>query len=165
MSTDNINKSEIFSERLKGLRGGKSQVKFAKELGIKSPVTYFNYEKGRIPKPEILDKIAEKQGVTVDWLLGRKNAIPLSSDHGRFIEETELQTDNRTQRLMDKLRQQADFIRRAPEDFNAFKKQIDWFLEEYHKWCIDNFPNEKMRQRNESRTMLDEIQKKDGGGE
>lgn len=63
--------SETFAERLKELRGKRSQADFARLLGIANPPTYQRYEAGRIPDPEILCQIANQFGVTVDWLLGR----------------------------------------------------------------------------------------------
>ena len=56
--------------RLKKLRGNVSQKAYAKNIGI-SYRAYQNYESGvRIPKPSILSKIAKKEGVTVEWILG-----------------------------------------------------------------------------------------------
>lgn len=46
-----------------------SQGDFAKNLGIPSQQTYANYEKGRIPKPAILQQIAQRTGVTLEWLI------------------------------------------------------------------------------------------------
>jgi transcriptional regulator with XRE-family HTH domain len=58
-----------FSQRLRSLRGKRSQKEFAEFLGFNSQQTYANYERGRIPKPETLQMIAQQTGVTVDWLL------------------------------------------------------------------------------------------------
>jgi transcriptional regulator with XRE-family HTH domain len=65
------NLSKIFSGRLRAFRGSRSQAEFAKYLGIDNQATYHRYEAGRIPKPEILSKIAYRLGVTTDYLLGR----------------------------------------------------------------------------------------------
>lgn len=57
--------------RMRELRGKKSQIQIANELGI-SQRTYSNYEsEQRQPAPDMLIKIANYFGVTVDYLLGR----------------------------------------------------------------------------------------------
>ena len=68
MAIGKYNKTE-FCARLKELRGDRSQGEFAELLGISSQQTYANYESGRIPKPLILQQIAQRTGVTVDFLL------------------------------------------------------------------------------------------------
>jgi len=58
-----------FAQRLKKLRGNITQKDYAKKLGI-SLRAYQNYESGkRVPKPAIINKIAQKGGVGVDWIL------------------------------------------------------------------------------------------------
>ncbi len=64
----------IFSENLKKLREGRSQKEFAEFLGISSQQTYANYEKGRIPKNNTLQQIAQRCDVSIDWLLGKESA-------------------------------------------------------------------------------------------
>ena len=63
--------SEAFSQRLTTLRNGRKKADFADFLGLKPP-TYFRYEAGRLPRMETLKQIADRCGVTVDWLLGRE---------------------------------------------------------------------------------------------
>ena len=75
MSTEKITKAEIFSERLESLRNGRKKVEFAAFLGT-SPQNYGRYEKGRIPDSVSLSEIANRCGVTVDWLLGRDDSPP-----------------------------------------------------------------------------------------
>jgi transcriptional regulator with XRE-family HTH domain len=70
MSTRNITERQLFSERLKSLRGNRNKAQFSRELCIPAPV-YQRYEEGRIPNHDNLSVIACKCGVTVDWLLGR----------------------------------------------------------------------------------------------
>jgi len=65
--------NEIFSARLRELRGKRSQADFANFLGIGQQRTYANYEKGRIPRGEVLEHICAKLGVSADYLLGAKN--------------------------------------------------------------------------------------------
>jgi transcriptional regulator with XRE-family HTH domain len=58
-----------FAERLRKLRGDITQKDYARDLGI-SLRAYQNYESGRrVPKPAIIDKIAQKGGVHVNWIL------------------------------------------------------------------------------------------------
>lgn len=58
---------------MRELRGRLTQEEFAKQLGIKSQQAYQKYERGRVPKAPILQQIAQRCGVTVDWLLGNTN--------------------------------------------------------------------------------------------
>ncbi len=61
-------RSEI-AERLKRLRGSTPQKVYAKKIGI-SYQAYQNYESGkRIPQAHTLNKIADMEQVTVDWIL------------------------------------------------------------------------------------------------
>ena len=57
-----------FAKRLRKLRGNATQKEYAKFLGI-SFRAYQDYELGKIPKPATINKIAQKAGVGVDWLL------------------------------------------------------------------------------------------------
>lgn len=52
------------------LRKERSKAAFARFLGIPAPM-YHRYEQGQVPKDSNLGVIADKCGVTVDWLLGR----------------------------------------------------------------------------------------------
>ena len=54
---------------LRALRGSLSQAEFAKFLGVANQVTYHRYEKGRVPKADVLQQIAKRIGITVDDLL------------------------------------------------------------------------------------------------
>ncbi len=70
MSTPNGN---LFSKRLRALRGARSKAEFARFLGLLPPV-YQRYEEGRKPKADILSVMAEKLGVTIEWLLGSEDS-------------------------------------------------------------------------------------------
>lgn len=67
-------RGKIFAGRLRTLRSGRKKAEFQRFLGINSPVTYQNYEDGRIPESGMLEQIADRCGCTVDWLLGRTEA-------------------------------------------------------------------------------------------
>ncbi len=57
-------------ERLRKLRAHRSQKEFAKKLNLHVH-TYINYESGiRIPKGDVLYRIAALTGTPVDWILG-----------------------------------------------------------------------------------------------
>ncbi len=61
---------EGFGERLRELRGCKSQASFARELGL-SQVVYGRYELNqREPNLDTLCHIGLTLGVSADWLLG-----------------------------------------------------------------------------------------------
>lgn len=59
-----------FRERFSKLRGDESQKDFATRIGISRPTVGF-YENGdRLPQADVLKQIAERCGVSTDWLLG-----------------------------------------------------------------------------------------------
>jgi transcriptional regulator with XRE-family HTH domain len=68
--------SQAFSQRLRELRGTQSKSAFGRFLGIPNPSTYHNYERGRVPDSQTVSDIAQRCSVTVDWLLGRDDALP-----------------------------------------------------------------------------------------
>lgn len=55
--------------RIRMVRGTMTQEKFAKVIGVKKQNYISRYERGRIPNPNILVKIAEVGKTTIDWLL------------------------------------------------------------------------------------------------
>lgn len=55
--------------RVRAVRGAMTQEKFAKVIGVKKQNYISRYERGRIPNPNILVKIAEYGNTTIDWLL------------------------------------------------------------------------------------------------
>jgi transcriptional regulator with XRE-family HTH domain len=58
-------------ERLRELRGPRSQAEFARFVGIPSQQTYQRYEDGKtMPNAEMLHRIASACDVSVDWLIG-----------------------------------------------------------------------------------------------
>lgn len=67
--------SDFFSRRLQSLRGDRNKAEFARFLGIPAPM-YHRYELGQVPKNENLRVIADKCGVTVDWLLAEETRKP-----------------------------------------------------------------------------------------
>ncbi len=63
---------EKVGERIRAVRGGQTQVQFAQALGVKKQNYISRYERGRIPSPALLVRIAEMGRVSVDWLLTGK---------------------------------------------------------------------------------------------
>lgn len=55
--------------RIRMVRGAMTQEKFAKIIGVKKQNYVSRYERGRIPNPNILAKIAEFGNTTIDWIL------------------------------------------------------------------------------------------------
>ena len=55
-------------ERIKTVRGSLSQKDFAKKIGVHLTTVQL-YESGNIPKGDVLQRIKEKFGVSIDWLL------------------------------------------------------------------------------------------------
>jgi transcriptional regulator with XRE-family HTH domain len=101
------------------LRGDLSQKDFAKKIGV-SHKGYQRYESGeRIPRPDILFKIAESESLTVDWLLTGKL---------RGLEEKILDKERgipvSTQRVTRVELKQVDLLREKgfliPSDFETF---------------------------------------------
>ena len=61
--------------RIRMVRGNLSQVKFAKKIGL-SQRTIANYENGdNIPNAEVVTRISDIFGVSLDWLLKGQGAI------------------------------------------------------------------------------------------
>ncbi len=70
----------IFQKRFKALRGEMTQGQFAEKLGISRP-TVGLYESGaRIPDAEVLRDIADKCGVSADYLIGLTDVKAIDSD-------------------------------------------------------------------------------------
>ena len=149
MSTRKINKSETFSERLKALRGEHSKVDFAKELGINSPVTYFNYEQGRVPNSGILEQIASKCNVTVDWLLGRDAGTVVNrmvpTDQAKFIEEAKGKQDSMRRQIMEEIEKRLAMIEQHNGPLQEkLIEQIHARVKEYAAWCKANLENARL---------------------
>ena len=73
-----------FSERMASLRfSGETQKEFADRLGM-TQATTSRYLSHYSPAPEALQKIAEKTGVSVEWLLGGKE-LPLDPNLEKIV--------------------------------------------------------------------------------
>ncbi len=74
--------------RIQMIRGKMTQEEFARKINVKQ--SYISrYEKGRIPKAEVLMRIARFAKVTMEWLLTGKEFLDLNGyydgyGHSRF---------------------------------------------------------------------------------
>lgn len=64
---------------------GVSQTKFAKAIGAKSPTVSTWKNRGSLPSADMLPKIADYFGVSVDYLLGRKPMDGTDLAFGKFV--------------------------------------------------------------------------------
>ncbi len=61
---------------------------FAKVLGI-TPATAGNYERGQMPRADVLDRIAKTGDVTVEWLLhGTEQSVKRTASRARVADAT-----------------------------------------------------------------------------
>ncbi len=110
------NRFEV-GKRIRKIRGGLTQKQFAEILGIKQNYVS-RYERGRIPPPEVLVKIAEFGNVSIDWILvGRekvseKMGLQIAEEYANYREE---ELDAALQKLIMKL---------TPEEKRALIKII-----------------------------------------
>lgn len=59
-------------QRIRMIRGKTTQTDFAKVLGVYKQNYISRYERGRVPSPDLLIKIADHGRVSLDWLLTGK---------------------------------------------------------------------------------------------
>ena len=65
-------------QRIRMIRGKITQTDFAKVLGVYKQNYISRYERGRVPSPGLLIKIADHGRVTLDWLLTGKGGKKFS---------------------------------------------------------------------------------------
>lgn len=85
--------------RIKQVRGNTTQERFAKRIGVKQNYVC-RYEKGRVPSPELLLKIAQFGNVTVDWLLTGKHGRESTQQLKSFGVGGKTALDRNIQRLL-----------------------------------------------------------------
>jgi transcriptional regulator with XRE-family HTH domain len=85
-------RTENIGLRIQMIRGKMTQQEFAKKLNIKQ--CYISrYEKGRVPKPDVLLKIARFANVSIEWLLtGEESAHRNGQPDGYSPEELRIIT-------------------------------------------------------------------------
>lgn len=79
-----------FTKRFRELRGKRDNTEFAKFLGISRQTVGFYYNGDRIPDARMLKQIAEKCGVSTDYLLGLTDTQSTNADARAAVEYTKL---------------------------------------------------------------------------
>lgn len=79
-----------FTKRFRELRGNRDNTEFAKFLGISRQTVGFYYNGDRIPDAMMLKQIAEKCGVSTDYLLGLTDTQSTNADAQKAIAYTKL---------------------------------------------------------------------------
>ena len=146
MSIEKITKSDIFLERLKTARRQRSKVEFARFLSV-SPQNYQRYEDGRIPDAGILDRIASKCNVSVDWLLGRDAGTVVAGmaepDQAKCIDDMKDEGAKQEARFQRQIDFRFEQIRKLPQYRQKLHDEIISWLDKYMEWCAANDENEK----------------------
>lgn len=79
---------EEIGERIRSVRGKRTQEEFAKVLGVRKQNYISRYERNRIPSADLLLRIARIGRVSIDWLLtgkqgaGRRAPLPQGNRSG-----------------------------------------------------------------------------------
>ena len=68
---------ECFMRNIQKLKGDMTRAEFAEKLDMNGATVYQYISGRRFPSPTALVKMAEKCGVTVDWLLGKEEQSTL----------------------------------------------------------------------------------------
>lgn len=68
MVEEDVPESSNIGMRIQMIRGKMTQEEFAKKIKIKQS-NVSRYERGRVPKPDVLMKIARFANVSIEWLL------------------------------------------------------------------------------------------------
>jgi transcriptional regulator with XRE-family HTH domain len=82
--------NNLFGDRLRDLRGTRKKAEFARFLGVDAPA-YQRYEDGMVPRADCLCTMAQRAGVSVEWLIGAnhdgKSANDPASPHDTSLRE------------------------------------------------------------------------------
>lgn len=70
--------NSLVGHRIRKVRGNRTQIDFAKAIGVRKQNYISRYEHGRIPSPSLLVRIANHGKTSVDWLLTGKGQGPRS---------------------------------------------------------------------------------------
>lgn len=105
---------ETFGQRLRRLRGNRTQLEVAKAVGIDNTV-YSRLEADEKKKldPSVLKRIAEYFDVSIDYLLGRTDPPYVHETHGEY------HASSAEQRLIEALKQEPkymEFLETATEE-------------------------------------------------
>lgn len=152
-----MTKSEIFSApfvaRLRRLRGARTKAEFADFLGLKPP-TYFRYEEGRIPKSEILERIARKCDVSVVWLLGQENT-PESSVEAALGKSDSGGGDDFKRAVLEEIDTYLSQFRTQPAQTvrETIHQQIALSAKKYEAYCDSHYGKAKAALREHGRAV------------
>lgn len=163
----------VFSGNLRMLRAGRTQRVFAQLLGFENQATYHRYESGRVPRPNVLARIAYRLGVQVEELLAplsasRCNEIAARLQNG--VPDLETQPWNsRKQARIAVLRENAKLLGRdnvdcvrtafqlsdlsrqelkfSLEHFSTAEAQVEVSLQRFYTLIIDALKEELRRRR------------------
>lgn len=135
-------KMPIFAERFNRLRGKKTQAEFAEFLGISRATVGF-YENGdRIPDAMVLKQIAERCGVTTDYLVGLSDIASPDTDLQAVCKYTGLnwKSVEELQRICDSRYKNENELKKLK---TLYAKNIDQFKKEQnYVYIFDNFCKE-----------------------
>ena len=98
--------------RIRRLRGSLSLAAFGMRVGVTAKAVQ-NYERGRLPRAEILHRIADRYGISLTWVL---------TGQGKAI---------------DKVAEQAEPYRRVSKKEKKLRKIFDELLESNDKEILD----------------------------
>lgn len=120
-----------FAERFNELRGAESQKDFAERIGVSRPTVGF-YENGdRLPQADVLAQIADRCGVTSDWLLGLSD---YTYDASRQITLAELgfseKAANQIASIAGAAETAADLGNQASEKVSSVENPCEYTLQE-----------------------------------
>lgn len=128
-------------ERLKALRGTRSQASFGKDLGVSQP-TVRNYENNdRLPDTDFIKNVCNRYNVTADWVLFGKESDPPTADapSAPALEKTEAPRPDVRDDYIAALRQLADLqkengdLRVKAARLEARNAELERLLVEAHK--------------------------------
>ena len=104
-------------------RLGLTQGEVARHVGLKSKSAIKNYEKGQVPGPEILTRLAGLFGRCIDWLLtGRDSCKPVTSSS---VQEPPALYAGRSRTDRKILKEVNDLLQQADQTVNAhLRRQV-----------------------------------------
>jgi len=79
-------------QRIRRIRGKLTQTDFAKVLGVYKQNYISRYERGRVPSPDLLIRIADYGKVSLDWLLtgtgAKRSGLEARGSTARYSKKT-----------------------------------------------------------------------------
>ena len=126
MATNAVKKQKrfpVFQNRFRELKGDLKQGEFAEKIGVSRATVGF-YESGeRLPDALILNQIADRCDVSVDWLLGRTNVMTVNEDI-KILHKTTMLSEQAIENLV---------LRRRVDECDLFNDLLEY--REYSDIC------------------------------